>query len=174
MKKSIEDYKKESLEFYKRQRPPVAQTVATQTTPYENMSIAEISAAEEKENGEGGLVVITTRSRGLFPVENAKISVYNPNTTLITELLTDRNGKTDRIALSAPKRSNSQNPGNSPNDVASFYNVKVESEGYVPILLENIPVFDGVTSLQKVDLQSSSTSNGNGMQIIDFPKQDNL
>ena len=56
-----------------------------------------------------------------------------------------------KIALLAPPRALSEVPGNGARSFAS-YNVSVHKNGFAPLALRRVPVFDGITSVQPADL----------------------
>ena len=63
---------------------------------------------------------------------------------------TNRSGLTEKVPLPAPSRRFSTVPGN----VKPFatYNVDVDLEGYSSVSFQNVPVFDGITSVQSANL----------------------
>ena len=69
---------------------------------------------------------------------------------LIKALLTDADGRTDEITLSAP----SKNYSLAPNEPRGFsnYNIRVDYPGYYTAEQINVPVFPGITSIQQVPL----------------------
>ena len=105
----------------------------------------------------GFLVVEAKTANGALPVEGAKVSVYeysqNGDDTggaLLYSVLTDQDGKTVKLALGAKSKSLSMSPGNK--NPFSVYNIIVEKEGYYDNSYINAPIFQGITSVQPVDL----------------------
>ena len=82
-------------------------------------------------------------------MENARVEIRSGDTLLYT-LFTDRNGRTERVSLSAPAASLSLRPG-IPNAFA-LYSVAVTAEGFHPFFFSNVPVFSGITSIQPAEL----------------------
>ena len=68
--------------------------------------------------------------------------------TVVAVIITDSAGTGDIVALPAPPKANSQQPGS--DNVCSFYTVDTDCDGYYPVVNENVPVFDGVTAIQQV------------------------
>ena len=148
-KNLIEKYKAEMLNMSKRAIP-------TQAT------------AENVSNGE--LIVMVTAIRNLYPIENAKITVFKgsmENRVKITEALTNESGRTERIILPAPDKIFSETKGS--NTIPyELYNLLVEADGYIDNIHLNIPIFSGVTSIQRVNLlQSESAGENPPPQIFD-------
>lgn len=105
----------------------------------------------------GFLVVEATTANGALPVENAKVSVYKYSPSvegkgggLLYSVLTDQDGKTIQLALDTKSKDLSMSPGNK--NPFSVYNIVVEKEGYYDSSYINAPVFQGITSVQPVDL----------------------
>ena len=107
--------------------------------------------------GVGYLIVRVTTALGSIPLEGISVTVrnYNPEGesgkgAVITTLVTDRSGNTKRFPLAAPPKELSEHPGN----VRPFasYSVDINTDGYYEQYYTNVPIFDGVTSLQQADL----------------------
>lgn len=120
--------------------------------------------------GVGRLVVIVTSVRGIYPVENVKVSVFTgegEKEQIIAELTTDKNGKTPPFVLETPKKEFAEAPEPAVRPFA-LYNVRTVADGFVMTENYNVAVFDGVTSLQTVELVPvSSVVEGNRPIIID-------
>ena len=110
-------------------------------------------------NGEniGFLIVKVKTASGALPVENAKVSIYEylPNensvgSALLYSVLTDQDGKTPKLALDAKSKELSLSPGNV--NPFSVYNIVVEKDGYYSNRYINVPIFQGITSIQPVEL----------------------
>ena len=108
-------------------------------------------------DGLGYIIVSVGSAGGAIPLPDATVRIfeYSPdstgkNGTLVTTLKTDRSGKTERIALGAPARSSSLYP--SKEKSYSTYNIEAYLEGYYPQQYINVPIFDGVTAIQNVNL----------------------
>lgn len=110
----------------------------------------------------GFLIVSAKTANGALPIEGASVTVYayeKENETggaqllkndVIYNLKTDKNGKTPKVAL----KTKSKTLSNSPENLFPYttYNVYVTKDGYYDSTYINIPIFQGVTSLQEADL----------------------
>ncbi len=104
--------------------------------------------------GTGYLVVRATTASEALPLENATVTIYGTEddfSSIIARLQTGNDGLTPKIALLAPPRALSEVPGNGARSFAS-YNVSVHKNGFAPLALRRVPVFDGITSVQPADL----------------------
>ena len=118
----------------------------------------------ENLNDDIGFLSVTVRtSNGAIPIENAKVSIYenretdngngditNSNGYLLYSMRTDESGQTEKVALPTKSNSLSLKPGN----IRPFesYNVFVSSDGYFDSDVINVPIFQGITSLQPINL----------------------
>lgn len=134
--------------------------------------VVAVNSASNNDNmmGMGNLIVSVTAVRGLYPVQNAKVTVFTgegENEVIITEQLTDRSGRTPIIPLPAPSIRFTEEPNPSERPYA-FYNVRTVADGYTDTENYNVAVFDKITSLQNVSLvPTSSTPSQNSPIIID-------
>lgn len=106
-----------------------------------------------EEMGKGFITVNVRTAGGALPVEGAMITISTSdgiNSTVVAVMLTDSSGASEIISLPAPPRSESRSPGNEP--VCSYYTVDTGRDGYYSVVNTNVPVFDGVTSVQPVFL----------------------
>ena len=88
---------------------------------------------------------------GALPVEGASVTVSTSdgiNSTVVAVMFTDSGGISEVVSLPAPSRSESQSPGNEP--VCSYYTIDTGRTGFYSVVNTNVPVFDGVTSVQQV------------------------
>jgi hypothetical protein len=115
------------------------------------------STPPSKNSGVGYLIVHATTARGAIPLEGAQITVrdYKPEFTeprgdVIVSTVTGRDGNSERIALPAPAKNDSLSPGNG--TPFSIYNLEVRLDGYRGQSYFALPIFDGITAIQPVDL----------------------
>ncbi len=104
--------------------------------------------------GTGHLVVRVTTASEALPLEGAAVTVWGelPNfSSVIARLTSGADGLTPKLALLAPPRALSEAPGNGTASYAT-YRISVNKDGYAPIEMYNVPIFDGVTSIQPADL----------------------
>ncbi len=116
----------------------------------------------------GTLVVVLTHSKGLFPVPNARVCVSDTNGNSIGCKQTDESGRTEEWRLPAPPKANSASPGASASDVSAFYNLRIDAEGYVPVIIEGVPIFDGVRTLQPLDMFFAGAADSTAPEVIKF------
>ena len=107
--------------------------------------------------GNGYLIVRVTTARGAIPLEGALVTVrdYKPEFTeprgdVLYSLTSGRDGNTERISLSAPAKGDSLAPGNG--QPFAIYNLEVQLEGYRGQSYFALPIFEGITAIQPVDL----------------------
>lgn len=113
------------------------------------------------ETGAGFLLFQVTTAGGAIPLEGAAVTVMDavPDATpdLSAEprivIFTGGDGKTRPLTLPAPARAQTLEArvpsGSLP---YALYNAVVELDGYYPQAFSLIPVFDGITSVQRLDL----------------------
>jgi len=132
----------------------------------EQYQIRDEPPKPQENKGSGRLIVNVTTGGGLFPVEGASVIVSDTESAggaEIAAVITDISGKTPVIFLAAPARAMSLTPteNGSGADARARYAVTVMSPGYVTAIAEGVSVFDGVTSIQKVDMLTKSAADGN-------------
>jgi len=101
----------------------------------------------------GRLVVQVFTADQTRPIEGAHVTVTKETPQgeeLLKALLTDADGRTDVINLSAPSKDYSLAP-NEPRGFSS-YNIRVDYPGYYTAEQINVPVFPDITSIQQVPL----------------------
>lgn len=134
------------------------------------------------DTGTGYLQVQVTSAGGSVPEEGALVLIYDyPDegsgelSSLIRTLKTDISGQTEKIPLPTPPKSASQTPGEK--KPYSSYNIEVVKDGFFTVEGVGVPVFDGVTSLQKVNLipqGANAPYPAEGTQIIEAPSYNSL
>lgn len=108
------------------------------------------------EDGIGYLIVRVTTALGAIPLEGISVTVRNYSKddpgrgSVVSTLVTDRSGKTAKLPLPAPPREYSVRPG--VRTPYAAYSVDINTDGYYEQYYSNVPVFDGITSLQQADL----------------------
>lgn len=104
---------------------------------------------KEGDTGTGYLIVKVSTALGAIPIEGALVTVRSQEqkqSDVIYSLKSDRNGLTVKIPLSAPSIKESEAPGNTL--PYSLYSVDVSKDGYIPLKLSNVAIFDSITSVQ--------------------------
>ena len=101
----------------------------------------------------GTLLFQVTGGQGAVPIAGATVIISKalPNGhTLSVTTTTDESGKTEEFSLPAPNRDKSQIPGGT--DVFATYDALISAPGTVAVVVHDIPIFDGITTIQPVDL----------------------
>ncbi|MBE6596456.1 MAG: hypothetical protein E7641_02190 [Ruminococcaceae bacterium] len=98
---------------------------------------------------EGYLIVKVSTARGAIPIEGASVNIRASNSEssdIIYTLVTDSEGKTEKISLPTPPRALSESPGN----VAPYalYDIDVFKEGYADLFIHKVPLFGSITAIQ--------------------------
>lgn len=99
--------------------------------------------------GVGYLIVRVSTALGAIPLADALVTVRGSEAQtsgVIYSQLTNSSGITQKISLPAPNIRESESPGY-PRPY-SLYSVDVSKEGYLPLKLENVAIFDSITSIQ--------------------------
>ncbi len=146
-RKIVEKYKNEMLNMYKATRAVPAVTEPERQMP----TTPQVSMADDST---GGLVAIVTTIRNLYPVPNARVTVFTGNIEdkqIVATDVTDSSGRTGIFRLKTPSRELSQQADRNVLPYA-VYNMMVEADGFIDNIHLNIPVFSGVTSLQRSDM----------------------
>ena len=111
---------------------------------------------KEETEAIGFLIVQTLSANGALPVPNATVHIYeysdkeNETRDALYTLKTDSFGKTEKVALNAKDRELSLTPEDK--NPYTTYNISVNAEGYYESERVNVPLFQGITSLQIIDL----------------------
>ena len=181
MPKSMEDYKQELMDFYRRAkaipvnsqdvRPPEVEEDAG-TRP--DVALPEnFSPDVDSYTGFGGLTVALTHSRGLYPVAGAAVTVLSKGKVIEREV-TDLSGKTERLRLPAPAKIFSETPAEGYRDVSAFYDLWIEADEFVPVRVEGVPIFDGVNTTQPIDLTFKVSADNDRPITIKYDNGYNL
>ena len=119
---------------------------------------------ERNNRGSGTILFRVYTAREALPVENAVCKVtktFNGEVHTFYTLVTDESGKTPTRPLPAPSKELSQQSGNLIQPF-SLYDAMVTREGYADVELKEIPVFDGVSSVQTVSMIPAPRMNITG------------
>ncbi len=109
----------------------------------------------------GYLVIKASTARGAIPLEGASVNIRGgeaEQSGILFSLRTDRDGKTEPVALPTPDPALSASP-NRGTPYAS-YHVDVFKEGYIPLFFHNVPVFPGIISVQPAVMIPSAEGEG--------------
>lgn len=158
----IERYKNEMLKMYS--------SVNNQNPTVDNRIEIQTPIKQQTVNNQGNLLATVTTVRTLYPVANAKVTIFSGDYTdmnIIDTAFTDQSGRTKAFSLPTPERELSLESENTVIPYA-VYNMMVEADGYIDNVHLNIPVFSGVTSIQNSNLMLKETASPNmDVQIFD-------
>lgn len=90
----------------------------------------------------GYLTIQARTAHDALPLPGVRVSVLDDEQNRIYELVTDESGETRRVALETMDKSYSQNE-NFTGTPYITYNVFAQAEGFEPISVSDIPIFDG-------------------------------
>ena len=100
-------------------------------------------------------------ARDALPIKGAVCIIKrksNGGYVTLHRLVTDISGQTNPVSLPAPSASLSQFPGNTVQPYA-LYDAEVSAKGYNTVEIKNIPVFEGVLSVQRVAMIPQTEEN---------------
>lgn len=143
----IEKYKNDMLKKY-------GSSAAEETT----------AAAPEK----GRLSANVTSVANIYPVRGARVTVFTgspASMTVLDSAVTDESGKTRVFLLDAPPKSLSMTSG-APALPYTLYNLLISADGFLDNIHLNIPVFSGITSVQRSDMLPKAVAGGRTDPII--------
>ena len=132
--------------------------------PISNFPVSNYSTYEEFEaanTGGGALEFMVFTASGALPVKGAAVTVSThidgePHTMF--EAVTNQSGETGAKTLPAPSKELSQNSGNAIQPF-SLYDATVTRDGFTKVILRDIPIFDGVRSIQRVAMIPETTED---------------
>ena len=150
------DFLRQLLDQDRKPTPPTGNT--HHTTNDENFqpssAIKEEYEQFQLENPASGTIKTQVfTARGAYPVEQAQVDLYKvfpEGDYLISRQYTDRSGQVNPVTVPVYQRSLSESPGDSTPYVS--YRIAVTHPGFADAVIEQVPVFEGVTSLQSVNL----------------------
>lgn len=100
----------------------------------------------------GYLKVNVYTAQDAIPLKNATVSIYKgtPPKDLITQLYTNDDGSTQSIILPTLSKPLSLEPS----DIKPYlgYDIRIEYPGYQTQYFVNVPIFEGIVSLQSVQM----------------------
>lgn len=141
----IDKYKNDMMHTYNRANPPAAPSVPALKT-YDQFLNSNTKT--------GTLKVQAFTARQALPVKDVNVEVtkqFLDLTKTFFDLKTDENGIIDNMELPAPDKSLSENE-NFTGPVYETYDIKVTHPDFEDLVLEQVTIFDGVKSIQPVNL----------------------
>ncbi len=113
-------------------------------------------------NGEqstGFLRVAVSSAEGAIPTVGARVTITGDGDSEWV-LFTDESGLTSLLSLPAPPAASSQNALQK--DPFATYRVTVEKDGFYKQITERVPIFDGITARQEINLIGLAEFLGEG------------
>ena len=105
------------------------------------------------ESGYRGLLQVNVVNiQNNFPIQNARITISykgDPQSP-VEQVVTNSSGQTEQVALSAPPLELSLEPGDVP--PYSEYNLRVEAEGFDPLVVSGTEILADSTAIQQVSM----------------------
>lgn len=125
----------------------------------------------DAETGTGFLQVRVSSGRDALPIAGARVVVSRPESAgngnrLV--LTTNVDGMTSFIALPTVDKALSQSPAAT--DPFSTYSIRTEAPDQLTVIHLHVPIFDGVSSIQRVDMVGPE-ENYSGDGVILFNEQ---
>ena len=116
-----------------------------------------------KDNEQVGFLTVAVKTaNGALPVPNAEVTIYahsrldgagaplfDPSDVIYT-LTTDQNGRSEKVALKTVSSELSQVPSDDTTYLG--YTIYVYADGFYNTELVNVPIFQGIHSIQNVNL----------------------
>lgn len=124
----------------------------------------------ERNIGRGTIVFRVYTAREALPIKGARCALSKRiagSKYEITEMLTDESGQTPPQTLPAPSKELSQHVENNIQPFA-LYDATVKMDGYANVILKDIPIFDGVQSIQRVAMVPDA-DDGESETIMEVP-----
>lgn len=94
-------------------------------------------------------------ARGAIPLKNAQVTIFKTidgMTKVIAHGLTDESGEFANVALPAPSKSLSGSPTQGQSRPYATYDIVVTYPDYIPVKSYNVPVFEGIVSIQTFNM----------------------
>jgi 5-hydroxyisourate hydrolase-like protein (transthyretin family) len=109
-----------------------------------------------------------------IPIKDAVVTVIkNDSSTsdIIAKRTTDKNGLILPVAISAPDKSLSLQPG--AGDVFSLVDVRIDKEGYYTVYIKNVQIFSGQTTVADtpmIPLPDNQKYNDKSEDFVETPQ----
>lgn len=121
----------------------------------------------------GTIITRSFTSRGQLPLENVTVSILRQSEGALPQLInvqiSDRSGNTLPVTVPTPDLINSQGP-NRPTPYALF-DIWAELPGYQLLVIQNIQVFPGISSIQNLPLVPLPDVGGRSPLEVNIPPQ---
>lgn len=111
----------------------------------------------------GYLTMQARTAHEALPLSGVQVSVLDDEQNRIYELTTDENGETGKVPLETMDKSYSQNENFTGTPYVA-YNVSAQAEGFEPVYVSDVPIFDGESARLPLVLIPLQGQERNGMQ----------
>ncbi len=114
------------------------------------------------ENNQATLTVRLTTGGGAIPIEGGVVRLsgnQSENESYDLSQLTDRAGIARFSGIPTPDIEGSLSPG-APGPAYYTYTLEIFKEGYFAVIIRNISFFEGIETIQKIDLVPYATFDG--------------
>ena len=101
--------------------------------------------------GTGYLTVKVSVANDTVPIRNADVFIKSMDGQVLYTLKTDDSGETGAMALSAPDKARSLDPGYR-GPTYSIYQVEVSAPGFVSEIIQGVQIFDTIHALEEISL----------------------
>lgn len=133
-------------------------------TPPPKELLPNVELQQPDLNSVGYLKVVTTSAEQTIPVPEVSVIIsreVDGNTEILYSLMTNEVGETPVIELPTVSAEMSQNPSSSANGYKPYaiYNISTYMANYFQVKNLNVPIFAGITSIQKVNMIPLPTHN---------------
>lgn len=118
--------------------------------------ITELPPIDTQSDQVGYLKVSTTSADETIPLANVSVLIskkFDDHEEMLYSLTTNDNGKTEIVELPAPPKKLSESPNENHNlKPYAEYNISAYLNGYYQVINSTVPIFSGITSIQKINM----------------------
>lgn len=122
------------------------------------------------DTSEGYLTVRVSTARGAIPLSGATVNIRGgekDSSAILYSLISDIDGRTERVALPTPPKENSDAPGGA--IAYATYSIDVFKKGYIPLYFHNVPIFPSVISVQPAVMVPATGASTSGEVNVTGP-----
>lgn len=119
--------------------------------------------------GRGALSVIVFAGNRAYPITNARVivkSTVGGGETILYDEQTDASGEVTNLVLATPPKELSLSPRDDGVLPYGVYEVSVTHDGFIPVTFKNVPIFDGMTAIQPVEMLPAAVGDVRHEPII--------
>lgn len=130
--------------------PPLQSEEETALYIAEEFSDIPMAESEPSTDDEGYIQIRAYTADKALPVEGALVAITSQQGSLVTSMITDRDGLTPAVALKTVSRGESTNPEGM--NAYDTYNIEIIKNGFLDFINRDVPVFGGITNVQSAAL----------------------